>query len=121
MTYILKGNSNGRGSKVRWPLVLIAKVIHLSQNGRSVVKAFAEAVTEYNATATTPIVLAASYTNKFAGSVLFGMKDRFQKKLEKGDAEAIAFAKQFNLLKSTDGSDGEAVTITAEDVGTLNV
>jgi len=99
MSYTLKGNSTGR-SKIEWPLRLKARVIQFSQQpGTSAKEAFRKAVEEYNAVeGNRPITLPVSYTNVNAGSVLWGIKSRFQKALEKEDAATVEVAKEFGLI-----------------------
>jgi len=45
--------------------------------------------------------LPASYTNKNAGSVLYGMKERFLKRINKGNLETRAAAERHGLIEPT--------------------
>lgn len=99
MSYTLKGNSNGR-SKIEWPVRLQARVIQLSQTGHSAKESFRVAVEEYNGVeGHSPITLPASYTNNNAGSVLWGMKKRFNDRLVKEDKATVEVAIEMGIIE----------------------
>lgn len=80
------GSSNTATSKISWPVLAQALVIRASVIDKlSAPQAFAQGVEQYNSQVDEadrmPTELPASYTNKNAGSVLYGMKQRFLKRV----------------------------------------
>jgi len=103
------GASSGtRTQKIDWPLE--AQAIVIKTNMKDDVggkQAFEVGVALFNdgvekglfAGPALPAVLPKSYTNKNAGSVLYGMKQRFIARCEKGDKETLALAEKYNLIE----------------------
>lgn len=94
---------SARSSKISWPLRAQAAVIKAHRvQGLPGAKAFEAGVAAFNATAATTeqiVELPKSYTNKNAGSVLYGMEKRFLARCDGGNAETIAVATEFGLVQ----------------------
>jgi hypothetical protein len=105
------GGSSTASSKISWAPLAQALVIRASVvDGLSPTDAFARGIEEFNAQADEaermPTALPASYTNKNAGSILYGLKQRFLKKVNdesaRGHAEAREAAIQVGIIEPTD-------------------
>jgi len=101
------GQSGRTSSKTTWAIEAQALVIKANmKDGLGGVKAFEAGVAEYNegvaaglfTGSAITLPLPKSYTNKNAGSVLYGMKDRFIKRAEKGDKATLEVAAKYGLL-----------------------
>jgi len=97
------------GSKLSWPLEAQAIIVRTHKvDGIGGTKAFEAGVAEYNAgvdagTITGPALptfaaLPASYQGKNAGSVLYGMEQRFLNRCNEGDVDTIALATKYGLV-----------------------
>ncbi len=104
------GSSTRSSTKISWPLRAQAIVIKTNvKDGVGGAKAFEVGVALFNDGVVSglyegtaiPLPLPASYSNKNAGSVLYGMKDRFLKRAEKGDKETLALAQEYGLIEPT--------------------
>ena len=97
-------------AKIRWPLRAQALVIAANMNdGHSGADAFRAGIEAYNVDADQPMdidALPASYSNKNASSVLYGVKERFLKKVNnekaKGHDEARELALELGLIEEVD-------------------
>jgi hypothetical protein len=99
------GNGSGTATKkISWPLRAQAHVIraHKKNDNISGVKAFEIGVAAFNAEGGVqiPLPLPKSYTNKNAGSVLYGMEKRFLTRVNEGDAATIAVAEEFGIIEA---------------------
>ena len=90
-------------TKISWPLRAQAHVIRAhKKNDVSGAKAFEVGVAAFNAEGGVqiPLPLPKSYTNKNAGSVLYGMEKRFLTRVNEGDAATIAVAEEFGIIEA---------------------
>jgi len=91
------------GSKISWPVRAQAAVIKAHKiQGLAGAKAFEAGIAAFNATASTAEQIQAlpkSYTNKNAGSVLYGLEKRFLARCESGNQETIAVATEFGIIQ----------------------
>jgi len=90
-------------TKISWPLRAQAHVIRAhNKNDVSGAKAFEVGVAAFNAEGGVqiPLPLPKSYTNKNAGSVLYGMEKRFLTRVNEGDAATIAVAEEFGIIEA---------------------
>jgi len=97
------------GSKIRWPLEAQALIVKAHKiDGVAGAKAIEAGVSIFNAgvedgSFTGPAItlpLPKSYTNKNAGSVLYGMEERFLNRCDKGDKDTLAFAEKYGLVEA---------------------
>jgi len=92
-----------RGTKIDWPVEVRAFAIAAKrQQGLSAKEAFAAALVRLNeireAKGEAAIVdLPKSYTGKYAGSLMYGVEQRFLKQLKEGDAEHKTWAEALSL------------------------
>lgn len=121
------GASEGTSTdRISWPLEAQAIVIRNNVvGGLGASAAFANGVQEYNDLLDSgelqgdrlPEELPPSYTNKNAGSVLYGMKQRFLKRVNdpkaRGHDDSVAAAIQFGIIQPTPDS----VDDSADDDG----
>lgn len=103
------GSSAGtRTSKINWPLeaqAIVIKTHRIDNIGGQ--QAFEIGVALFNdgvekglfSGSAIPLPLPKSYTNKNAGSVLYGMEQRFKTRAEKGDKATLALAEKYGLLE----------------------
>lgn len=102
------GSSAGR-VKIDWPLEAQAIIVKINKvDGIGGQKAFQAGVALFNdlvakGEAKGPALpdfenLPASYKNKNAGSVLYGMAQRFLERCNKGNAETITLATKYGLV-----------------------
>lgn len=114
--------------KISWPVEAQAIIIRNKIVGKlSATAAFEAGVQEYNGLVESgeiegellPTELPESYTNKNAGSVLYGMKDRFLKRVNNPSArnhqETLAAAQQFGLVQEVAETDAPADESDADD------
>jgi len=94
---------SARSSKISWPLRAQAAVIKAHRvQGLPGAKAFEAGVAAFNATAASTeqiVELPKSYTNKNAGSVLYGMEKRFLARCDSADANTLAIAREFGIVE----------------------
>ena len=96
------GTGSVATKKISWPLRAQAHVISAHKVGEiSGAKAFEVGVAAFNAEGGVqiPLPLPKSYTNKNAPSVLYGMEERFLKRINAGDADTIAVATEFGIVE----------------------
>lgn len=103
-------SESGTSTKVRWPLLAQGLVIRANvRQGLKGQAAFEAGVMEYNnlvddGEVDTPRLpdfadLPESYRNKNAGSVLYGLRTRFLKRVNDGHAETRAVAEELGLIE----------------------
>ena len=111
------GTTDTATSKISWPilaqgLILRAKLI----DKLSAPKAFEAGVEAFNAQADEadclPTDLPVSYTNKNAGSVLYGMRTRFLKRVNdpsvRGHEESRQVAEDLGIIQAVESNDSES-------------
>lgn len=96
--------STRSATKISWPVRAKALVIKAHKiDGLAGAKAFEAGIAAFNASVpeTEQITsLPKSYTNKNAGSVLYGIEQRFLERCEKGDEATITVARELGLIES---------------------
>jgi len=103
------GGSSSARSKLSWSLEAQAIIVKIHKvDGIGGQKAFEAGVTLFNdmvakGETTGPALpafesLPASYRSKNAGSVLYGMEQRFLERCNKGDANTIALAQKYGIV-----------------------
>ena len=104
------GETGGQGrTKINWSEEAQALMISLNvRQGIGAKDAFETGRLQYNELVEQGEVegqplpeLPESYTNKNAGSVLYGMKQRFLKRVNKGNAETRRVAEKYGLIEPT--------------------
>jgi len=102
------GSSSTRTAKIDWPLEAQAIIIKTHKiDGIGGQKAFEVGVALYNdgvekglfAGSALPTQLPKSYCNKNAGSVLYGMEQRFLARCEKGNKDTLALAEKYGIIE----------------------
>lgn len=112
-------------TKISWPLDAQAIILKLRKvDGLGAKESFENGRLLYNEMVEAGDIegqplpeLPASYTNKNAGSVLYGMADRFLKRINKGDSATRAAAERHGLIEPV-AQVQEAVSELPEDVDT---
>lgn len=108
------GQSDTVTSKISWPVLAQGLVIRASIVDKlPAPQAFARGVAEFNAQADEadqlPTELPQSYTNKNAGSVLYGMRTRFLKRVNtesaRGHEETRAVAVELGLIQEVESNE----------------
>ena len=116
------------GTKISWSKRAVAIILRQNLiNGLGAQQAFEQGAQEFNQGLSdgdfegTPLpdVLPESYTNKNAGSVLYGMKARFLKAVNepssRSHAECLTLAEEYGLIQSDESSDSEEPTSDVDD------
>jgi hypothetical protein len=110
--------------KVSWPIEVQAIIIRNNViGGLSASAAFEAGVQEYNDLVESgevegtmmPTELPQSYTNKNAGSVLYGLKQRFLKRVNKGDPVTREAAERFGIIEAAPEAAPEPTFEDTED------
>lgn len=98
-TYVGQSTS-ATSQKISWPNNVQAEIIRANMDGKSAKQAF-----EVGRVALGLDELPRSYTNKNAGSLLHGMRQRFLKRCNKGDTATIAAAMEAGLIQAVEQQD----------------